>query len=91
MLSIFLVGDQSYIRQGLKMQLDLKNDIEVIGEASNEHSAVTGRYFRYMAEFVSYTAQDVSTIHPRAYTPPGGGVHGMCGYSAAQAVLHSLS
>jgi phytoene dehydrogenase-like protein len=36
-----------------------------------------------------------STGNPRLYlcsasTPPGGGVHGMCGYHAAQSVLRQL-
>jgi DNA-binding NarL/FixJ family response regulator len=40
MVSIFLVGDQSFIRQGLRMQLDLQNDIEVIGESGNAGNAI---------------------------------------------------
>lgn len=43
--------------------------------------------------FTRPTAHLYRTSHPRIYlcsasTPPGGGVHGMCGYLAAMAALH---
>jgi phytoene dehydrogenase-like protein len=45
--------------------------------------------------FLRPTASMYATPHPRVFlcsasTPPGGGVHGMCGYHAAQAALRSL-
>jgi phytoene dehydrogenase-like protein len=41
------------------------------------------------------TARGYATSNPKlwlcgASTPPGGGVHGMCGYHAAHAALHSM-
>jgi phytoene dehydrogenase-like protein len=34
-----------------------------------------------------YVTPDPSIVLCSASTPPGGGVHGMCGYQAAQVVL----
>jgi phytoene dehydrogenase-like protein len=36
---------------------------------------------------VPYTTPDERLFICSSATPPGGGVHGMCGYFAAQAVL----
>ena len=41
------------------------------------------------------TLRNYRTSHPKLYlcsasTPPGGGVHGMCGHNAALAALHDL-
>jgi phytoene dehydrogenase-like protein len=39
---------------------------------------------------VSYTTSAKNIFICSSSTPPGGGVHGMCGYFAAQAALHSV-
>jgi phytoene dehydrogenase-like protein len=39
---------------------------------------------------VPYTTPDPGVFICSSATPPGGGVHGMCGYYAAQAALRSL-
>jgi DNA-binding NarL/FixJ family response regulator len=41
MIRILLVDDQKLIRQGMQTLLNLEPDLEVIGEASNGHEAVT--------------------------------------------------
>ena len=38
-----------------------------------------------------YTTPNPDLLICSSSTPPGGGVHGMCGYYAAQAALRSLS
>jgi DNA-binding NarL/FixJ family response regulator len=40
MIRILLVDDQSLIRQGLRVLLELEPDLEVVGEAENGHSAI---------------------------------------------------
>jgi phytoene dehydrogenase-like protein len=42
-------------------------------------------------EFVPYSTPSKGLYICSSSTPPGGGVHGMCGYSAAQAALKELS
>ena len=40
MIKVLLVDDQSIVRQGLHMNLELEADIEVVGEASNGQEAL---------------------------------------------------
>ena len=40
MITILLVDDQSLIRQGLRVLLELETDIEIIGEAENGQVAL---------------------------------------------------
>jgi phytoene dehydrogenase-like protein len=64
-------------------------------EASNPNLVggdVSGGAMTVSQMFTRPTAHLYRTSHPRIYlcsasTPPGGGVHGMCGYLAAQTVL----
>jgi phytoene dehydrogenase-like protein len=47
-------------------------------------------FTRPVARLVPYTTPDPRLFICSSSTPPGGGVHGMCGYYAARAVLRSL-
>lgn len=44
---------------------------------------------RPVARLVPYTTPNPAIFLCSSSTPPGGGVHGMCGFYAAQAVLHA--
>ena len=44
-------------------------------------------FTRPVARPVPYTTPDARLFICSSSTPPGGGVHGMCGYFAAQAAL----
>ena len=46
--------------------------------------------FRPVARWNPYTTPDPRIFLCSSSTPPGGGVHGMCGYHAAQAALRAL-
>ena len=48
-------------------------------------------YTRPVAQWSPYTTPDPQIFLCSSSTPPGGGVHGMCGYHAAQAVLKRLN
>ena len=48
-------------------------------------------FTRPVARLVPYTTPDPRLFLCSSSTPPGGGVHGMCGYFAAQAVLSTTS
>jgi phytoene dehydrogenase-like protein len=47
-------------------------------------------FTRPVARLVPYATPDPRYFICSSSTPPGGGVHGMCGYHAARAVLKSL-
>jgi len=40
-IRILIVDDQPMVRQGLRMYLSLDKDLEIIGEATNGHEAIT--------------------------------------------------
>ena len=46
-------------------------------------------FTRPVARWVPYSTPDASIYLCSSSTPPGGGVHGMCGYHAAQAAMRS--
>jgi hypothetical protein len=45
-------------------------------------------FTRPVARFDPYTTPDPRLFLCSASTPPGGGVHGMCGFNAATTVMH---
>jgi phytoene dehydrogenase-like protein len=47
-------------------------------------------FTRPVARISPYTTPIDGVFLCSSSTPPGGGVHGMCGYHAAQAALHQL-
>lgn len=47
-------------------------------------------FTRPVARLNPYTTPNPHVYICSASTPPGGGVHGMCGYHAAQAVIHAI-
>lgn len=62
-----------------------------VGGDINGGAAILSQLFtRPVARLVPYSTPDPGLFLCSASTPPGGGVHGMCGYYAAQAALHSL-
>lgn len=70
--------------------LERHNPNYVGGAIAGGASDVTQFFTRPVARFDPY-----STPHPRVFlcsasTPPGGGVHGMCGYFAARSALRRL-
>jgi phytoene dehydrogenase-like protein len=46
-------------------------------------------FTRPVPRWVPYSTPDPHIFLCSSSTPPGGGVHGMCGYHAAQAVLRA--
>jgi phytoene dehydrogenase-like protein len=47
-------------------------------------------FTRPTARWVPYSTPDKRIFICSSSTPPGGGVHGMCGFHAAQAALKQL-
>ncbi len=71
-------------------QLELHNPAMLGGDMAGGQDDLANFLFRPVARWNPYT-----TPHPRLFicsssTPPGGGVHGMCGYHAAKAVMRAL-
>jgi phytoene dehydrogenase-like protein len=63
-----------------------------VGGDINAGAATLGQLFtRPVARVSPYTTPLPGVFLCSASTPPGGGVHGMCGYHAAQAALRQAS
>jgi phytoene dehydrogenase-like protein len=53
--------------------------------------AMTARQMLFRPTLRAYATSDPKIYLCSASTPPGGGVHGMCGYHAATTALRNLS
>jgi len=70
--------------------LERDNPACVGGVISGGAADLTQLFTRPVARLDPYTTPDPQLFFCSAATPPGGGVHGMCGYHAAQSVLRRL-
>jgi len=68
-------------------ELEAYNANYVGGDISGGRMDLGQLFARPVARPVPYTTPDPRLFICSSSTPPGGGVHGMCGYFAAQAVL----
>ncbi len=69
------------------MQMEAYNPNYVGGDINGGVQDIWQQYTRPVARWVPYSTPDPRIYICSSSTPPGGGVHGMCGYYAAQAVL----
>jgi phytoene dehydrogenase-like protein len=60
------------------------------GDISGGVSDLTQLFFRPVLRVDPYSTPDERVFLCSSSTPPGGGVHGMCGYWAAQSALHKV-
>jgi phytoene dehydrogenase-like protein len=60
------------------------------GDIGGGHNTLRQFLFRPVARWNPYTTSDPGLFLCSSSTPPGGGVHGMCGYWAASTVLRRL-
>jgi phytoene dehydrogenase-like protein len=68
-------------------QMEVYNPNYVGGDINGGRQDLRQLFTRPVARAVPYTTPDPRLFICSSSTPPGGGVHGMCGYFAAQAVL----
>jgi len=68
-------------------QLEAYNPNYIGGDISGGANDLGQLFTRPLAQRVPYASGLDSVYLCSASTPPGGGVHGMCGYHAAQAAL----
>jgi phytoene dehydrogenase-like protein len=61
------------------------------GDINGGAADLTQLYTRPTARINPYTTPAADIFICSSSTPPGGGVHGMCGYYAARAVLQKAS
>jgi phytoene dehydrogenase-like protein len=71
--------------------LERRNANYVGGDINGGAADPRQRFTRPVARWSPYTTPLPGVFLCSASTPPGGGVHGMCGYHAAQASLRQLS
>ena len=71
-------------------QLEAHNGAMLGGDMSGGQNDLTNVLFRPALRWNPYTMPNPRLFVCSSSTPPGGGVHGMCGYHAAQAVLKRL-
>lgn len=67
-------------------QLELLNPNLVGGDINGGRQDITQLFTRPVARLSPYTTPDPRVYICSSSTPPGGGVHGMCGYHAAKRV-----
>lgn len=68
-------------------ELESYNPNYVGGDINGGRQDLRQLYTRPVARLSPYTTPDPALFLCSASTPPGGGVHGLCGYHAARAVL----
>jgi len=69
------------------LQMQQRNANHVGGDINGGVQDVWQLFFRPSARLVPYSTSDPRIFLCSSSTPPGGGVHGMCGYLAARAAL----
>ena len=72
-------------------QLEASNANYIGGDIAGGANLLRQMLFRPVARLNPYTTPNPRLFIGSSSTPPGGGVHGMCGYWAAQAVLRRVS
>lgn len=70
-------------------EMEAYNPNYVGGDINGGRQDLRQLFARPVARLSPYTTPDPRLFICSSATPPGGGVHGMCGYFAAQAVLRS--
>lgn len=69
------------------VQLQQWNPNIVGGDINGGRQDITQLFTRPIASFSPYSTPDPRVYICSSSTPPGGGVHGMCGYNAAKTVI----
>ncbi len=72
-------------------ELHTYNPNYIGGDINGGSQNITQLFTRPVGLFDPYHIPDTNLYIASASTPPGGGVHGMCGYHAAQSVLKHLA
>jgi phytoene dehydrogenase-like protein len=71
-------------------QVEAYNMNYIGGDIVGGVTDLTQLFTRPVARLNPYTTPNPAIFICSASTPPGGGVHGMCGYNAAQTVLRRV-
>jgi phytoene dehydrogenase-like protein len=71
-------------------EMEMYNSNYVGGDINSGAQTITQFFTRPVARFNPYTTPARGLYICSSSTPPGGGVHGMCGYYAAHAALRDL-
>lgn len=72
------------------VELEHHNPAMIGGDMAGGRNSLLNFLFRPVPRWTPYATPNPRLFVCSSATPPGGGVHGMCGYHAAQAVLQSL-
>jgi phytoene dehydrogenase-like protein len=90
----FAPGFRQHILASHKMNtadMEAYNANYIGGDINGGTQDITQLFTRPMPRINPYTTSDPTIFICSSATPPGGGVHGMCGYHAAEAVLRRLN
>lgn len=71
-------------------ELEAHNHAMIGGDMAGGRNNLAQFLFRPVARWNPYTTPNPRLFLASSSTPPGGGVHGMCGYHAARAVMKRL-
>ena len=86
---MFLAGWRGRMRLGREQQDGAVADAGFLQGGLVRQWRVADRAERPVLRAVPYSTPNPSLYLCSSATPPGGGVHGMCGYHAARAVLRA--